>query len=150
MTIHPASRPFALLCALVFALVLPAGKSLAQTAPALQSAASRKSHGGVNYDLGLPLSGNSGIDPRNLATGLTVVFNFDKNVASATAAVTGGVAAVQSTSASGNQILVNLVNVANAQGVTVSLSNVLAAGGSSPGTASVTFRTLEGDVNGSG
>src|SRR5688500_10445202 len=98
MTFH-RSRPFALLCALVFAFVLIPGKSaVAQTARARQPAASRKIQGGVNYDLGLPLAGHSGIEPRNLLAGMTVVFNFDKNVASATAAVAGGVATVQSTS----------------------------------------------------
>ena len=98
---HPQSR-FALLLAITIAFVFAPGKSaLAQTAPQLQSAAARKSHGGVNFDLGLPLSGISGIEPRNLASGLTIVFNFDKNVASATPAVTAGVATIQSSSASG-------------------------------------------------
>src|SRR6266566_8454329 len=97
-------------------LVLFIGASaFAQTAPQLQSAASRKNHAGVNYDLGLPRTGTAGIEPRNLNTGLTIVFNFDKNIALGTAAVTAGTATVSATTPSGNQLLVDLANVANAQ-----------------------------------
>ena len=133
--------------ALVFICGNPA---FAQTAPVLQSAASRKIHAGVNYDLGLPLVGATGIEPRNLATGMTIVLSFDKNIASASMAVPAGVATISSQSVASNQIVVNLGNVANAQTVTIAATNIVAVGGSSAGAASVTFRVLEGDVNGSG
>jgi uncharacterized protein (DUF1800 family) len=140
-----------LLLATVFAFVCAPGNfAHAQTAPQLQSAAARKAHGTANHDLGLPLAGNSGIEPRNLSAGLTVVFNFDKPVTAATAAVTAGAATIQGTTASNNQVLVALANVGNAQSVRVALSNVTPAGGGTAGSAAVTFRTLEGDVNGSG
>jgi uncharacterized protein (DUF1800 family) len=145
------STRFVMFLASTIAFIFICGNpAMAQTAPALQSAASRKNHAGVTYDLGLPLTGATGIEPRNLATGLTIVFNFDKSVASANAAVTAGAATVSNTTCSGNQVLIDLTNVANAQAVTLSLSSIVATGGSSAGSASVTFRLLEGDVNGSG
>ncbi len=151
--IYPISRSnrFTLLIASTIALISLCGNSAqAQTAPALQSAASRKTHGTVNYGIGLPLTGATGIEPRNLATGLTIVLNFDKNVASANVAVTAGVATVASQSVSTNQLLVNLSNVGNAQSITLTATNIVATGGSSAGAATVSFRILEGDVNGSG
>jgi uncharacterized protein (DUF1800 family) len=151
--IHPiaGSNRFTLLIASTIAFIFLCGNfAQAQTAPALQSAASRKTHGAVNYDIGLPLTGTSGIEPRNLATGLTVVLNFDKSIASANVAVTAGTATLASKSVSSNQLLVNLSNITNAQSVTLSATSIIAAGGSSAGAANVSFRVLEGDVNASG
>jgi uncharacterized protein (DUF1800 family) len=151
--INPISRSnrFTWLLVSTIALILTSGNlASAQSAPVLQSAASRKAHGAVNYDIGLPLTGATGIEPRNLATGLTIVLNFDKNIASANVAITAGVATIASQSASTNQLLINLSNVSNAQSVTLSATNIIATGGSSAGLASVSFRVLEGDVNGSG
>lgn len=145
------SNRFTLLIAFTIALISLCGNSAqAQTAPALQSAASRKTHGTANYEIGLPLTGATGIEPRNLATGLTIVLNFDKNIASANVAVTAGGATVASQSVSTNQLLVNLSNIGNAQAVTLTATNLVATGGSSAGSATVSFRILEGDVNGSG
>ncbi len=144
-------RSTLLAAALVIAFISAAGNSaLAQAAPVLQSAASRKIHGTTPFDMGLPLTGASGIEPRDLTGGLTVVLNFDKNVQSGTASVTAGTATIASTSFSGNQMLVNLTNVANAQQVTIHAANVVPTGGGTAATADVSFRTLVGDVNGSG
>src|SRR5256885_108169 len=57
----PMTRPhFSPLIASIL-LILIGASALAQTAPQLQSAASRKNHAGVNYDLGLPRTGTAGI-----------------------------------------------------------------------------------------
>jgi uncharacterized protein (DUF1800 family) len=145
------SKTLLFAAALAIAFISAAGNSaLAQAAPVLQSAATRKMHAAVPYDLGLPLSGATGIEPRDLTTGLTVVLNFDKNVQSGAATVTAGTATVASTSFAGSQMLVNLTNVANAQAVTIRAANVVPTGGGTAATANVSFRTLVGDVNGSG
>jgi hypothetical protein len=121
-------------------------------APVLQSAASCKAHGATNFDIALPLTGTAGVECRLVSGGMTIVFTFDKSIASASAAVTGGSATVLGavTPGAGNTLSVNLTNIANAQTITLSLTNIIASDGGTLASASVSCRVLQGDVNGNG
>jgi hypothetical protein len=121
-------------------------------APVLQSAASRKAHGGTNFDIALPLSGTAGVECRLVSGGMTIVLTFDKAIASASAAVTGGSATVlgAATPGAGNMLSVNLTNIDNAQTITLRLTNVIASDGGTLASAAVSCRVLQGDVNGNG
>jgi uncharacterized protein (DUF1800 family) len=151
MTYRKLARPASLLTLLLGALMsaLPAAVSAAST-PALKSAVSRRLHAGVAYDIPLPQSGAGGIECRQLTNGMTVVINFDQAIIAGNAAVSAGTATVASATPSGSALVVNLTNVADAQSITLALSNVTAASGGTPAAASVFFRVLAGDVNGSG
>ena len=119
-------------------------------APQLQAAVSRHLQGGTAYDIPLPQTGTTGVECRMLTGGLTLVLTFDKAIASASASVTAGSGGVGTVTPSGNSIFINLANVANAQTLTVTLTNIVAADGGTAASAPVTFRVLEGDVNGNG
>ena len=86
-------RPFAISLAALMALAV-IGADAQAAAPLLVSATSRKVHGAASYDIGLPLTGNSGIECRNLAAGTTLVLNFDQTVTAGSASVTAGTATV--------------------------------------------------------
>lgn len=117
-------------------------------APVLQSAVSRKVHGAAGtFDL--PLSAvptNPTTEPR-IGPAQTLVFTFDKPVNAATVTVTEGTATAAAPTFSGNDVIVNLSGVSNVQYVTVTLSNVSSADGSSGGTGAVRVGYLGGDVN---
>ena len=137
-----------------FVIVLAlAGNVLAQTAPQLTAAVSRKTHGSNDFDIALPLTGGSGIECRavdNAFGGMKVVLLFDKPVDAGTAAVTAGAATVNGAPAfSGNAMTVLLSDVANAQELTITATGVTSAGGPA-GSAAVNVRTLLGDVNSNG
>ncbi len=122
-------------------------------APVVQSVVSRKSHNGTVFDLPLTLSGTPVVEPRRGggANGDThqLVLTFAGPVTVGSISVTstnGNATATQSVI--GNVVTVDLANVADAQSVTVNLSNVSSAG--SAGNMSVPVRFLLGDVNGNG
>jgi hypothetical protein len=120
----------------------------AGTPALLQSAVSRKVHGGAGT-FNLPLSlvaTNPSTEARQGPT-QTIVFVFDKAVTGASAAVTEGAATAGAPTFSGNEVVVPLTGVADQQYVTVSLTNVASSGGAS-GTASVRIGFLVGDVSG--
>ncbi len=98
----------------------------------------------------LPLSlvavNNPSTEPRQSATA-TIVMTFNKAITAATATVTEGVATAAAPSFSGNDVIVGLTGVSNAQYVTVSLTGVAAADGTSGGSGSVRIGFLLGDVN---
>lgn len=136
---------------LVIAFIFILGNFAVAQAPVLQSAASRINHGGVARDVGLPLSGSSGIECRIVSNlGCALVLNFDKNVQSGAAAVSAGVATLGTPSFSTSQMIIPLTGVANQQAITIAYSNVVPQGGGTAASGSVTFRILEGDVNGNG
>jgi hypothetical protein len=114
----------------------------------MQSAASRRLHGGVGtFDL--PLSAvntNPTTEPRT-GPAQTIVFTFDRPINAATATVTEGTATAGTTTFSGNDVVVGLTGVANQQYVTVSLTNVASTDGGSGGSGSVRVGFLLGDVN---
>jgi hypothetical protein len=121
------------------------------TAPTLVSAVSRKVHGAAGtFDLPLSLApGNPSVEPR-LGPTQTIVMTFDKPITAATPQVVEGIATTGTPTFSGNSVITPLVAVANQQYVTLSLSGVVAAGGSIAGNASVRTGFLAGDVNQNG
>jgi uncharacterized protein (DUF1800 family) len=146
----PLLRHASLLVPLVLIALTQA--ALAQ-APQLMSAVSRKTHGTVDQDIALPLAGGSGVECRtvnDVAGGMKLVLFFDKAIDAGAAAVTQGTAAVSAApSFAANAMTIPLGGVANAQELTVTVSNVSAAGGPA-GSASVRVRVLLGDANSNG
>jgi N-acetylneuraminic acid mutarotase len=134
------------------------GRYCAQpSTPIVQSAVSRKSHGGAgSFDVDLPLTGTPGLECRSGgATGdYTIVVTFLANVSvngNPQAAVTSGIGTIGSGGmsnggmviTSGSVVTIPLTNVANAQTINVTLNNV-------NGSTNVTIPmgVLIGDVNG--
>jgi hypothetical protein len=123
------------------------------TVPALTDVVSRKVHGNAGtFDIILPLTGTPGIECR--APGATgggsgidhrLVFSFVNNVSSCGSASIGSL----SSGPGPNQCTVDLTGVANAQYLSVGLTNVLDSQ-SNGGSAGVTMGVLIGDVDGSG
>lgn len=121
--------------------------------PIMMGAASRKRHGasGPVFDLALASTpAHPSVEPRSGGGGSqhTVVFFFNKPVASGTASITEGTASLGVPSFNANEVSVPLSGVTNAQYVTVSLSNVTAADGSPGGSGLVRIGFLVGDTNG--
>jgi hypothetical protein len=126
--------------------------SVVPVAPFVTGAASRKAHGAVGtFDLLLAATpSNPTTEPRLGAGGThTIVFTFDKPVTSGSALVTEGTAVAGVPTFGGNEMIVPLIGVTNAQYVTVAVSNVASADGGSGGAGSVRLGFLTGDVNGS-
>ena len=117
------------------------------TPPVLQSAASRKVHGGAGtFDLPLGLAvTNPTTEPRQ-GPAQTIVFTFDKPIIAATPSITEGVATAGTPTFSGNSVIVPLTGVSNKQYVSISLSNVTSSDGGTT-TAVVRVGFLLGDVN---
>jgi hypothetical protein len=121
---------------------------VASGAPTLQIAKSRKVHGAAGtFDLQLSLiPTNPSTEPR-AGPAATVVLTFNKPLTGATVTVTEGMATAAAPNITGNDVVVDLTGVADQQYVTVSLSNVASADGSSGGSGSVRIAFLAGDVN---
>ncbi len=120
-------------------------------APALQSVASRMTHGNGAGTWDLPLStSNRVIEPRDGGGNYTVVFTYDQPVnagnASLTAPAGGSVGGV---SYSGNSMIVTLTGVTDLQTATLT-TNGVAGPNTQPGSSSVQVGFLIGDVNGDG
>jgi alpha-tubulin suppressor-like RCC1 family protein len=140
------------------AVAAGARHSLALAPPPVQllSVVSALTHGSAGtFDIDLPLTGNLGIEcRRGGANGdYTLVFSFTNSLTSVGGAnLTSGTGAVDN-SAIGtdpHEYVINLTGVANAQTITVSLTNVIdSAGNSSPAIAG-SMAVLLGDVNGNG
>jgi hypothetical protein len=130
---------------------------IVRLAPRLKpiSVVSRKTHGSVGtFDVDLTTS--SGIECRSGGGNgdYTLVFSFANPLASVTSAsVTSGTGSVASGNIDSNDAhnyIVNLTGVANAQVVTVGLSNVSDMAGDFSATISASMGVLLGDVNASG
>jgi hypothetical protein len=121
--------------------------------PTLQllCAVSRKTHGMTGtFDIDLPLAGEPGIECRSGAAGHTLVFTFTNTIVSGSAAVTSGVGSVSGAPMfSGHTMTVNLTGVANAQQITVTLTNVTDAAARVIPSVSLSMNVLLGDVNSS-
>jgi hypothetical protein len=118
-------------------------------APAvLQSVVSRKVHGAAGtFDVPLAATpADPSTEPR-IGPAQTLVFTFDKPIASATASVTEGAAVAAAPAFSGNDVIVDLTGVANQQYLTVTLTNVVPVDGGAAGSASIRVGFLLGDVN---
>lgn len=117
--------------------------------------ASRMTQGTAGtFDLKLPLNSAPVVESRSggVNKNYQIVFTFAKNVTAPSATVTPAAgktaSVVGSPVVSGNQVTVNLTNVANAQTLLVSLVNV--SDGTNTDTVSMPVTILVGDVNGSG
>jgi hypothetical protein len=119
----------------------------------LTSVVSRKTHGAAGtFEVNLPSSGNPGIECRTGGAGgnHTIVFRFQNTITSvANASVTAGTGSVSSSAigADPHEYVVNLSGVANAQTITVTLTNVYDSAGNSSPSVSVQAGFLIGDVN---
>jgi len=94
----------------------------------LNAVVSRKTHGDAGtFDIGLPLTGNPGIECRSggASGDYTIVFTFAVPVTFATADC-GGTAATASSS--GNSVTVNCTGVTNAQTIPITVHGVSATG----------------------
>ena len=120
----------------------------------LNGAASRKTHDTAGtFSIQLARSGTPTIEPRRGGANgdHTLVFNFNRQVASGSATVTSGTGAVAGTpTASGNDLIVNLTGVTDAQTVNVRLDNVADSAGQALPETTISVSFLLGDTNGSG
>ena len=125
---------------------------LINNSPSLVHAVSRKIHGSAGtFDLVLAATPtNPTTEPRQSSPGgaHSVVFQFDAPVTSGTAAVTAGVGVAGAPSFSGNEMTVPITGVANAQYVTLAVSNVGSTGIGTAGVGAVRVGFLTGDVSG--
>ena len=116
--------------------------------PVFVSAVSRKVHGTAGT-FNLALSGVATDPTTESRQGPTqrIVLTFDKAITAASVTVTEGAATAALPTFSGSDVIVDLAGVANAQYVTVALTNVASSDGGTGGTGSVRLGFLLGDVN---
>jgi hypothetical protein len=137
-------------------LVRSTGFTIQTQTPALvlTSAVSRKIHGAAGtFDVNLPLSGNLGIECRSggASGDHTLVITFTNNIVSGDAAVSSGAGNVAGPPTfNGNTMTVGLTGVANAQRLTVTLSNVTDQFSQVLPNTNVTAGFLVGDTNANG
>jgi hypothetical protein len=119
----------------------------------ITQAASRKTHGSAGtFDIALPVTGNPGIECRSggVNGNYTMVFTFDNLVTNVDGAnVTTGVGSIASSqidSSNAHNYIVNLTGVANAQQITVTLTNVHGPEGVFSSAVSVPVKVLIGDT----
>ena len=120
------------------------------TALQMTQAVSRKIHGNAGaLDIDLPLTGNPGIECRNSAGNIAIVFTFSNNVVSGRATVTTGNGTISgSPVAQGNTLTVNLSGVSDAQQLTLSLEGVSDTFGQAMPATPVAIKFLAGDTTG--
>ncbi len=124
---------------------------------------SRKTHGSVGtFDVPLPINGPAGIECRSggANNNYTLVYKFDRPVASTgNASVSQGSATIApppagqtnpSIGANPNEVVVNLTNVANAQHLIVTLSNVQDTSGNTFAPVAGRMDVLVGDTTANG
>ena len=96
--------------------------------PAVVRAVSRKSHAGTPFDVDLPLSGTAGIECRQgqgaSLNNHQVVVTFVAPVTVVSASVTSGVGTVSNVTTNGNDVILDLTGVANAQTIAITLFGV--------------------------
>ena len=117
--------------------------------PTPSQVVSRKLHGGMPFDINLPLTGNPGIECRSggATNDYQIVLSFPNAVTFTVASVTIGTGSVSSSNGSGTNIVtINLTGVSNAQRVTVTLSGV--SDGTNTGDINVPMGMLIGEYPG--
>jgi hypothetical protein len=128
------------------------GRYCAQpSAPLVQSAVSRKTHGQTPFDIALPFRGKPGIECRSAGTNNSyqLVLTFLNTVTFTEASVTSGSGAVSGTSGSGTTVAtINLAGVTNAQTIYVTLFSV--TDGNTTSDVVVPMSILVGDTTGNG
>ena len=113
------------------------------------SAVSRRTHGGTDFDITLPLSGTPAVECRSTSGAYRVIFTFPAPVTFSGAAVTSGVATtVTPSSISTSVIAVDLAGVSDVQRITVTLLGV--NDGANTNDVAVRMGVLVGDTNGNG
>ncbi len=113
----------------------------------LVSVVSRKTHGRAGtFDINLPQTPRPGIECRS--GDYAVVFTFASNVSIQGAHVTSGAGTVKNYAVTGNQVLVNLTRVGNAQ--TIVLTMVGVNDGINRSDVQATMGVLIGDVTADG
>jgi uncharacterized repeat protein (TIGR03803 family) len=136
-----------------------AGVAYHIAAPTVQlvSAISRKMHGSAGtFDIDLPQTGTPGVECRSggASGDYTLVFSFANPLATVTgASITGGIGSIVTSNIDNNDAhnyIVNITGVANAQTISVSLTNVTDSAGNFSASVPVSMGVLIGDVNGSG
>ena len=117
---------------------------------------SQKTHGAASFDIDLPLTGSAGVECRSGGANgdHTLIFSFPNPLVSvAGAGVTNGVGSVSGSSI-GNpdarKYVVNLTGVANAQEITITLTNLSDGAGNSSTSVPISMGVLLGDTNGNG
>ena len=121
------------------------------TAPTPSQVVSRKLHGGVPFNIDLPLTGNVGIECRSggASNDYQVVLTFAAAVTFNSASITSGTGSVSSSSGSGTTtVTVNLTGVTNAQRITVTLVGLSNASGT--GDLGISMGVLLGDTSANG
>ena len=127
--------------------------------PLVQSAVSRKNHGGTNFDINILSSTGTECRSGGATNDYTIVTTFGSSITvtgSPQAQVTSGTGIIGSggasnggsVSVSGNTVTVPLTNVANAQTIEITLNGVNT--GSSISDAFISMKVLVGDANGNG
>ena len=119
--------------------------------PALVKAVSRKSHGAEGvFDIELPVSGEPGIECRLGPTegAHQVVVSFASPVTFTSASVTSGNGTVSGTSTAGNEVIIDLSGVTNAQTIVITLFGVNS--GSGAGNLTIPMGVLIGDTTANG
>jgi len=120
------------------------GNDFCTAAPSPVSVVSRKSHGGTDYDIDLPLTGNRGIECR---TGdVQLVFTFPLPVTSCGTATQG----TATSGPSNYQCTVTLSGLTDAQYYQVGLNGVVSSTGASGNVVGPQWGLLVGDVNATG
>jgi hypothetical protein len=115
----------------------------------LTSAASRKTQGSQTFDINLPLSGTSGVEPRSGANEF-IIFTFSNNVTSAdgTTSSCGTVLSTTIDSSDAHNVIVQTNGACNQQDVILTLNGVHDDQGNTLTSAAVTVGILYGDVDG--
>jgi hypothetical protein len=108
------------------AWVYPLPSANLNPAPILLSAVSELTHPGVGtFDINIPISGTTGVEPRRDGTGnYKIILTFDQPVNAGTASVTSGTGNVNTVSFSGNTMTLNLTGVTDQQVVAVTANGV--------------------------
>jgi hypothetical protein len=115
---------------------------------------SRKTHGSAGtFDVDLPLTGTAGVECRTGGVNgdYMIVFSFANALTNVGGTgVTSGTGTVSSSAigSDAHEYIVNLTGVANAQVITVGLTNVTDSAGSSAGGISASMGVLLGDTTG--
>jgi hypothetical protein len=129
----------------------PGDCSTVPAIPQLVSAASRLTHGTAGpFDVPMALDG-SAVEPRSGNGNYLIVLHFDQPIQSGTAMVASGTGTAGTVSFSGNDMLVPLSGVTDAQRVTLTANNVTATtGGGVLNAVNLTIGFLLGDTTGNG
>ncbi|MGI8956533.1 MAG: delta-60 repeat domain-containing protein [Chthoniobacterales bacterium] len=113
----------------------------------ITSAVSRKTHGSAGtFDIPLPLTGEPGVEDRSTGGNYGLVFNFNADVISGSAAVTSGTGSVSGLPVfAGNTMTVTLTGVTDVQKITVTLTNVISSDSQVLPATPVSMNVLLGD-----